>query len=169
MEIRPASPGNLVELMHIYSSAREHMMQVGNANQWIDGYPSQEVISLDIKNNNHFICIEDSQILGCFTFIIGKDSTYSVIEKGTWLNSKPYAVIHRLAILEHGKGIGSFCIEWCFSRHQNIKVDTHQDNISMQKLLVKNEFQRCGIIYNARGDARVAFQSTGRKTDYSAP
>ena len=41
---------------------------------------------------------------------------------------------------------------------KSIKVDTHKDNISMQKLLRKNDFKYCGIIYLEDGSERIAFE-----------
>ena len=40
----------------------------------------------------------------------------------------------------------------------SIKIDTHKDNISMQKLLEKNDFKYCGIIYLEDGSQRIAFE-----------
>jgi len=96
--------------------------------------------------------------MGCFTFIEGDDPTYKEIVKGEWLDDDPYAVIHRIAVLASGRGTGSFCIEWCLGRCRNIRIDTHPDNIPMQRLLGKNGFSLCGMIYNLWGDERLAFQ-----------
>ena len=43
-------------------------------------------------------------------------------------------------------------------------MDTHEDNISMQRLLEKNNFKYCGIIYLEDGNKRIAFEklSIGR-------
>ncbi len=134
------------------------MLEHGNPDQWVNGYPDEKAILLDMENGHHFICFDGKRILGCFAFIEGDDPTYKEIVKGKWLNDNPYAVIHRIAVLEHGKGIGTICLEWCFSRCKNIRIDTHMDNISMQNLLVKNGFKHCGMIYNQWGDERLAFQ-----------
>ncbi|MFR1314947.1 MAG: GNAT family N-acetyltransferase, partial [Clostridium perfringens] len=40
----------------------------------------------------------------------------------------------------------------------SIKIDTHRDNISMQRAVVKNDFQKCGIIYLEDGSERIAFE-----------
>ena len=158
MEIRETNRNDLEEILKIYESARQYMSENGNPNQWVNGYPDEEVILMDIENNHHFTCVDGNRLLGCFAFIEGDDPTYKEIFKGKWLDNNPYAVIHRAAVLEHGKGIGSICIEWCFSRHKNIRVDTHKDNIPMQRLLIKQGFQYCGVIYNRWGDERLAFQ-----------
>ena len=160
MEFKQTDRNNLHEILNIYESARRYMSENGNPNQWVNGYPDKKTILLDIEKGHHFICSDGIRILGCFAFIGGDDPTYKKIIHGKWLDNNPYAVIHRIAVLEQCKGIGSACIEWCFSRCSNIRIDTHPDNISMQRLLLKNEFKYCGMIYNSWGDERLAFQKT---------
>ena len=158
MEIRQTNQNDLKSILKIYASARQFMLENGNPDQWGNRHPEKEVILSDIKNNHHFVCVDSNRLLGCFAFIIGDDPTYEKIIKGNWLDNNPYAVIHRIAVIEHGKGIGSYCIDWCFSQHNNIRVDTHKDNIPMQRLLKKKGFIYCGIICNSWGDERLAFQ-----------
>lgn len=158
MEIRETSRNDLKKILEIYESARQYMIKKGNPNQWVNGYPDEKIILMDIENKHHFTCFDGNRIVGCFTFIVGDDPTYKEIFKGKWLDDNPYAVIHRAAVLEHGKGIGSICIGWSFNRHKNIRIDTHKDNIPMQRLLIKQGFQYCGVIYNLWGDERLAFQ-----------
>ncbi len=159
MEIRKTDRSDLDGILKIYESARQYMLEHNNPNQWVDGYPDEKTILTDIENNHHFVCVDDNRLLGCFAFIEGDDPTYKEIIKGKWLDDNPYSVIHRIAVLEHGKGIGSICIDWCISRYKNIRVDTHKDNISMQRLLIKKGFKYCGVIYTQWGDERLAFQS----------
>ena len=42
----------------------------------------------------------------------------------------------------------------------NIRVDTHADNKTMQRLIEKNGFTKCGTIYVKNGTARIAYQRT---------
>ncbi|MDR2775994.1 MAG: GNAT family N-acetyltransferase, partial [Tannerella sp.] len=100
------------------------------------------------------------ETVGTFCFIPGKDTTYAVIHDGQWLNDEPYGVIHRLAGKKNSRGIADACLQWCFERCNNIRVDTHHDNIVMQNILRKHGFIRCGIIYVGNGTPRIAFQRT---------
>jgi len=159
LEILRANLIDIKEISEIYGHARIKMLETGNPNQWGNSYPSEDIIVKDINANSLFICVDNKRIVGCFVFSEGDDPTYSEIYGGKWLNHKPYAVIHRLAILNHGKGIGSICVNWCLGQQDNIRVDTHESNTSMQALLKKIGFKYCGIIKNAWGDPRVAFQS----------
>lgn len=90
-------------------------------------------------------------------FFPGIEPNYAKIEEGEWLNDKPYGVIHRLSSSGQRKGIADICIRWCLQQCPNVRVDTHQDNRIMQKIL-ENGFQRCGIIYVEDGSPRIAFQ-----------
>ena len=163
MQIRKSDLKDLEVILKIYQSARKFMLENGNLNQWGSKHPEEKTILTDIENKHHFVCVDGDRLLGCFTFIIGDDPTYDKIVKGNWLDNTPYAVIHRIAVLEHGKGTGSICIDWCSNQHSNIRIDTHEANLPMQRLLIKKGFQYCGIIYNSWGDERWAFQKISKE------
>ena len=159
MEIRKSRPEDLDTLMDIYAQAKVFMRNSGNKNQWIDGYPSLEIVLKDITNGNSYVCIDDDQtIIATFCFLQGEDPNYALIEDGQWLNNEPYGVVHRLAGTGKRKDIGSYCLQWCFEQCSNIRVDTHHDNLVMQNLLKRNGYTTCGIIYVSNGTPRIAFQ-----------
>jgi RimJ/RimL family protein N-acetyltransferase len=161
IKIRHTSIDDFDTVMNIYAGARLFMQENGNENQWINGYPSGELIIDDIKKKNSYVCINpDNEIIGTFCFILGDDITYAAIYDGCWLNDEPYGVIHRLAGKKHCKKIAASCLQWCFEQCSNIRVDTHSDNIIMQNILTKNGFARCGIIYVGNGTSRIAYQKT---------
>ena len=39
----------------------------------------------------------------------------------------------------------------------NIRIDTHHDNLVMQKVLNKHGFMKCGVIYLKNGNPRLAY------------
>lgn len=158
MKIRSARYQDLPCLFTIYEDARRYMRANGNLHQWTGGYPDQEVLSEDIALQRLYVCEEEGEILGVFCYFEGEDPTYRVIYNGEWLNSRPYGVLHRIAVAAHRRGVASFCFDYCFARCHNLKIDTHSDNIPMQRSLEKNGFHRCGIIYLASGDERIAYQ-----------
>nr|WP_321521068.1 GNAT family N-acetyltransferase [uncultured Macellibacteroides sp.] len=159
MEIRKTQLEDIDVLMNIYDRARRFMQETGNGNQWIDGYPSLEIVMRDMTNQNSYVCIdEDNEIVATFFFMKGEDPTYARIEDGQWLNNEPYGVVHRLAGSGKIKNIGSFCLQWCLGQCSNIRVDTHHNNLVMQNILKKNGFVPCGIIYVSNGTPRIAFQ-----------
>lgn len=158
MEIRNTTLADIDTVMEIYNHARQYMRNHGNHNQWINGYPSIELIQEDIQEKNSYVCIEDKQIIGVFRFTLGIDSTYIKIYEGKWLNEEPYGVVHRIASASHKQGVASFCLDWCFRQCNNIRIDTHRDNLVMHNLLIKNGFVKCGIIYLQDGSERLAYQ-----------
>lgn len=157
MEIRHTTLDDLQEVFKIYDYARSFMRKSGNLHQWPVGTPSHESIRNDVLNGKHYVCVDNDCILGTFFLAVEEDVTYTKIYDGSWLNDEQYAVVHKVAMAEHSKGVGKFCLEWCCKHYKNVRIDTHADNIPMQRLLNKLEFTYCGIIHLLNGDERIAF------------
>ncbi len=161
MEIRRTEIKEIDAVMKIYEAAREFMKRTGNPNQWGDDRPQQSKIEEDINAGNSYVCVDDGQLLGAFTYIFGEeDPTYLYIENGQWLNEKPYGVMHSVASISSGKGVGRFCIDWVLEQSNNVRIDTHEDNKVMQSLLEKMGFVHVGTIYLENGDPRLAYHKT---------
>ena len=165
-EIYPTKKEELDEAMAIYDHARLFMRQNGNLEQWINGYPSKEIILEDIALNRSFVIKKDNNIEAVFTFINGNDETYNYIE-GKWLNDEPYGVIHRIASKHQEKGMLKAAVDYGFRFVRNMRIDTHKDNIVMQKALEKEGFIKCGIIYLKDGNPRIAYQKIRKIDRYS--
>ena len=162
MTIRKAEPKDLSIILKIFEHAKNYMKENNNPNQWGDDYPTVEIIEEDIKNSVGYVCLdEENNIVAYFCFYVGIEKDYNEIYEGNWLNDKEYAVIHRMATISNKKGVGSFCMRYCFDKHKNIKIDTSKDNIPMQKLLEREGYTKCGTIHLRRnGGERIAFQKT---------
>lgn len=160
MNIRKTVTEDLNAVVKIYENARQFMRESGNKNQWI-GRPDENDVMHDIESGNGYV-VEGygGEIIGAFFFCCGDDPTYKIIYDGKWINDTAYGVIHRIAVKHHGCGIADFIYNYCFNIRQNLKIDTHKDNIPMQKSLLKNGFKYCGIIHLENGDERLAFQKT---------
>ena len=146
------------EIGAIYDAARQFMRENGNPDQWRSSYPDESTALSDSKLGIGYVCEDAGEIVAVFAFSIDDEPTYKVIYDGKWLNNNKYAYIHRVAVKKHGCGIIDFCFAECFRLHPNLKIDTHKDNIPMQKVLIRNGFKQCGIIHLENGDARIAFQ-----------
>jgi hypothetical protein len=134
------------------------MAENGNPTQWAcKGSPCEELVRDDISKGIGYVCEDDGEIVAVFMFNIGNDPTYEKIYEGSWKSEAPYAVIHRIAVKQHGRGIVDFCFSECFKMYPNIRIDTHQNSIPMQKVLIRNGFEYCGIIYLPNGEERIAF------------
>ncbi len=165
--IRRATVDDVGDILSIYESARRFMRETGNMTQWAGNYPSREVVEADIAKEGLYICEEGETILAVFYFAEESDPTYLKIHGGEWLNDMPYAVIHRIAVSEdsRGKGVARFIFDTCFEKCHNLKIDTHRDNVPMQRALEKNGFERCGVIYLLSGDERIAYQREDKAID----
>ena len=159
MIIRKATYADIDAAARIYDDARIFMKKSGNPNQWIGEYPNGEDVRMGIEKGTSYVCEDGGEVVATFHYEqAADDPTYHKIYDGEWLSDEPYSVIHRIAVKYHGRGIIDFCFAECFKRFPNIRIDTHEDNIPMQRCLVRCGFKKCGVIYLADGSPRVAYQ-----------
>ena len=159
MHIRKAETVEIDIIMSVFEAAKEFMRKTGNDKQWVDGYPSKDFILGNIRDGGLYVCLaDDGQIVGAFYFKVEDEPTYARIYDGEWLNDRPYGVVHRIASNGTQKRVGDACLQWCFEQCGNIRVDTHRDNLTMQNVLLRNGYTRCGVIFVTNGTERIAFQ-----------
>ena len=156
--IRKALENDLLEIKSIVAKARELMKASGNINQWVDGYPSIDVLLSDIRSGNAYLLFQEDKAIAYFAMIDGPDPTYNFIAEGNWLNNDSYGVLHRIASNGEAKGVFKEILIYASEHYSNIRIDTHHDNKIMQRLLEQNEFVYCGIIFLADGSPRLAYQ-----------
>lgn len=145
--IRTATWADLPRILKIYEGAREFMRESGNPTQWGHTHPAEQLLREDIPLQRLFVCTEGPEILAVFFYEQGVDPCYVDIQDGQWLNDEPYGVIHRIAVAQPGKGVAGACFDWALNRCRNLRIDTHRDNIPMQKALKKHGFVPCGTVY----------------------
>lgn len=155
--IQKADISQLPRILEIYEKARAFMAESGNPDQWGTVYPPEEMIRQDIRDGKSYVNLKGEHIQAVFYFAVEADPTYGYIE-GAWLNDAPYGVIHRIAVDGSGRGVAAECFAFAAQRCENIRIDTHEKNIPMQRCLTKNGFTRCGTIYLEDGDPRIAYQ-----------
>lgn len=164
MKLRKTTEKDIDDVMKIINEAQEYFKSAG-IDQWQNGYPNSDTIYTDIKNNNSYVLERENEIIATAMISFEKDKTYNKIYEGQWLSNKDYAVIHRIAVSEKYKGQGiaaniiSKVEDLCKEKRVNsIKIDTHKDNLSMQRLLEKTGFKYCGVIFLEDNNKRVAFE-----------
>ena len=155
--IRLGKIEELNDILNVYDIAKTFMYNSGNKTQWNSNYPNKDIIIDDINKNNLYVILDNDIICGVFVFIIGIEPNYEYIE-GSWKYDLEYGTIHRLASSQTKKGIFNECLEFCKSKHNYIRVDTHNDNKVLQKLLEKNGFTISGTIYVSDGTPRIAYE-----------
>ncbi|MFI3318999.1 MAG: GNAT family N-acetyltransferase [Rikenellaceae bacterium] len=159
MRIIKAKVEQIDEMMAIYSQAIKFMAANGNPTQWVEGYPSREMILGDIESGHlHLYINDDEKLAAIFCYYVGEDPTYQTIYNGAWLNDESYGVLHRIASTGIERGVADRCIEWCFAQHPNMRIDTHKDNNAMLAAIRRNGFKPCGMIICCIGTPRLAFQ-----------
>ena len=156
--IREAIESDLLEIKSIVAKARELMKASGNVNQWVDGYPSIDVLLSDIRSGNAYLLLRENKAVAYFAMIDGPDPTYNLITKGSWLNDDSYGVLHRVASSGEAKGVFKEILFHASEYYSNIRIDTHHDNKIMQRLLEQNGFVYCGVIFLGDGSPRLAYQ-----------
>ena len=164
MKIRKSVNEDINNIIQIIDEAKEALKEQG-IDQWQNGYPNADVIRNDILNNDSYVFIKNNEIVATSAVSFDGEKTYDKIYDGNWISNDEFAVIHRIAISNKykGTGIASEIIKMieaiCLDKNvHSIKVDTHEFNMPMQKLLKKNDFKYCGVIYLEDKSKRVAFE-----------
>lgn len=160
MRVKEAEEKDLKQIMEIIAEAKAYFRANGIP-QWQGEYPCVEDIRRDIGNGGTVIEEEGRIIAYCFIAAMD-DPNYAYIE-GSWCNHRPYIVLHRTCVssLLKGKGIGGQFVAYAKQKAQHLgicdlRADTHEKNASMRRMLAKENFVECGMIYVADGSPRVA-------------
>ena len=164
MIFRKATETDLNPIMNIISQAQNYFKEQG-IDQWQNGYPNRQTIKQDIENGNSYVLLKDDIIVGTVAIIPGVEKTYESIYNGEWKSTGEYVTIHRIAIDSRYKRLGFATMvldkveEMCKNMGINsIRLDTHEENLPMQNLLKKNNYEYCGIIYLEDKSERLAFE-----------
>jgi len=157
--VRKANLSDIPELLRVFNKAKEYMKSSGNPNQWGSNYPPLEDLESEIKEGIIYVFEnEDKHIYATFLLMDKPEPTYSYIEDGKWLDNSPYATIHRVASDGTTRGVFTKILEYASSKYNHLRIDTHNDNLTMQHLVEKHGFKYCGIIYLTNGDKRLAYE-----------
>ncbi|EOU1917769.1 TPA: GNAT family N-acetyltransferase [Clostridium perfringens] len=164
MEFRQAKISDLDQIVEIIELSKKYLKET-KVDQWQNGYPAKEDLRRDIESGNSYVLTNKNEIVATTVISLDGESTYNSIFNGEWITNTEYIVMHRVAVHDKYKGKGIFkeLIKEAESLALNkgifsIKIDTHRDNISMQRAVVKNNFKRCGIIYLEDVSERIAFE-----------
>ena len=170
MTIRKTTAADIDEIVPILEEARRTIAALG-INQWQDGYPNRESIEDDLaRGYSHVLVQDDGRVVGTFALIPDGEPLYDVIENGHWTtgdDSRNYNAVHRVAIAVASRGSGASTRMIEFVRDvtrragkASVRIDTHEGNRVMRRMLEKHGFVPCGTIYLANGDPRVAYELT---------
>ncbi|MBE6195747.1 MAG: GNAT family N-acetyltransferase [Rikenellaceae bacterium] len=161
---RPTLKEDIGRIMELVAAAQAWFRDRG-IDQWQDGYPTAAVFEQDILRGNSYVGVVDDRVLltGCLSF--DGEPTYREIFEGGWLNEAPYGVVHRLVVDPacKGRGLAGAFLHFCYAEAsrrgiKNIRIDTHLQNLPMQRLIARHGFLHCGRIVLESGADREAYQ-----------
>lgn len=161
MILKKTKLDDIDKVMEIINQAKQYFKN-NNIDQWQEGYPNEESIKEDIMNEEAYVLEDNGKILGTCMVTIQGEPTYHTID-GKWLFNEDYVCVHRIAVDEQYKGAGlaSIILDQAIAMYPNfhsVRMDTHEDNLSMQRFLTKYGFVFCGIITLQNGAPRRAYE-----------
>ena len=157
--VRAAREQDLPRILTIYNVARRYMRAHGNTAQWVNGYPSKELLRQDLAAGQLYVLEDGGGVYAVFAFILGEDPTYRRIE-GAWRDDSPYGTIHRLGSDGSHRGVFAETAAWAATQCGHLRADTHAANDTMQRCMERAGFMRCGVIHVADGTPRLAYERT---------
>lgn len=154
MNIRLATALDADRIFEIYEYARAYMKAHGNPYQWGDDRPKKSLTEDDIKNQRCYVMEDDGHIFACFVFTIGFEKAY----EAKFPSKVEYGVIHRVASDGSKRGIVELIVDFAKGKEKLLRIDTHEDNKTMQNCIERQNFKRLGIIYLEDGSPRILYE-----------
>ncbi len=164
--LRLSTYDDISHILRIIEKAQQYFRDA-NINQWQNGYPNIDVIRKDIDDTSSYVvCNDAGTIVATAMISFAGEPTYDKID-GNWISSSKskYAVVHRIAVEPNckGQGIAEFILsETMKMLHQNdavsLRIDTHRQNLAMQRVIKRMNFTYCGIIYVDDNQERLAYE-----------
>lgn len=154
MNIRKAVVSDFNRIMEIYAIAREYMKNSGNPNQWKDHYPEKNIVNKDIEDKISYVLEDNGHIFACFVFTKGYEKSYEL----NFPSDKEYGIIHRVASDGSERKIVSRIINFVKKEISLLRIDTHEDNKTMQEAVEKLGFKRLGIIQLDDRSFRILYE-----------
>lgn len=165
--LRKAVPNDLSTIMEIILNARQ-LLHERNIPQWQNGEgPNEEQLAQDITLQRCYVLIVDQEIAGLGIISTDDEVAYKHIKNGRWIETNEfYAAIHRVALspIYQGKGLALLLMNHLITaarldNNLDIRIDTHPENKSMQKLIKKVGFTyRGNILLPVPDGERFAYQ-----------
>lgn len=167
IHIREAIYADLPIILSITQQASQRLAHQGIP-QWQGGYPSRDHFVKDIEKHQLYVAIDNNTLVGFASISLDEDSNYDHVIGGSWTIAHPSVVIHRLAVEETHLGLGiaqqlyrhAETIALQCNRH-SLKVDTHEKNNAMNRLILKMGYRRVGVVklaHDAMDPWRVAYE-----------
>ena len=152
-EIRKTAYADIPAVMTLFDKARQTMAALG-IDQWQDGYPFESNIRADVSHGESYVVLCDGHIAA--TFMCMTRTVHRITVSPDARRSAHSA--------DGGKSISAEIMDFVKAKaaRENltggIRIDTHTGNVPMRKMLEKQGFVYCGVIWLESGAERVAYQ-----------
>lgn len=142
------------------------LLAMNNIDQWQNGTIFSEILLDAIMHDQAFVWEQrDSTGIAGFCVLDTYDELYENLAEGEWTVPGSYLAIHRVMVSQHLRGrkvttqmfldIKKMGI---VNNVDSLRIDTHPDNIMMQKTLKRNGFVRTGLLYMPSGSSRYTYE-----------
>ena len=164
MTFRKTTAEDIDRVMEIIAQGKAYLKASG-VDQWQDDYPDEEVIKQDVVDGYGYVLEREGSVVGTVALSFDGEPWYDNIYDGKWLTNGDFLVIHRLAVSDDVRGTDAASVimkqaeELCVFRDvKSIKIDTHEDNVIMQKFIKKNGFEYCGMVILGSEGERLCYE-----------
>ena len=162
--LKKTTTKDINQVMDVIEQGKSYLKSSG-VDQWQNDYPNEEIIKEDIVNGYGYVLEDEGKIVGTVALSFDGEPWYDNIYDGKWITNEDFLVIHRLAVSDNVRGTDAAseilrqAEKLCALRGvQSIKIDTHEDNVIMQKFVKKNGFEYCGMVILGSEGERLAFE-----------
>lgn len=166
LALRGSVEGDMAQLTEMLEDAIA-LLAMNNIDQWQKGSISSEILLDAIRHDQGFVWEQrDTTGIAGFCVLDTYDELYEEnLAKGEWTIEGPYLAIHRVMVSQHLRGRKVTTQMFLDIKKMGIvnniaslRIDTHPDNVMMQKTLKRNGFVRTGLLYMPSGSPRYAYE-----------
>lgn len=161
MIFRKSTMHDLDQMAAIAEDGKAFLRSKG-VSQWQRGaYPDKAVFEQDVRSGIGYVLAEGDEVLAVCAVTFTDEPSYRNLSSGAWLTGSDavYATIHRSAVsrAHQGRNLSGVlfsAVETLAAQAHavSIRVDTHPDNLTMQRALQRAGFQNCGTLVLLEGD-----------------
>lgn len=142
------------------------LLAMNNIDQWQNGTISNEDLLDAIMHDQGFVWEQrDTKGIAGFCVLDTYDEPYENLAEGEWTVKGPYLSIHRFMVSKHLRGrkvTSQMFLDikkmGIVNNISSLRIDTHPDNVMMQKTLKRNGFVRTGLLYMPSGSPRYTYE-----------
>lgn len=160
--VRIATKNDIPFIMEGIAQAKMQLRS-HQSGQWQFGEPSEKTIQHDVELQQYWVLIFENVLIGGCALLF-HETAYDQLHKGQWLNNDPYGVIHRFYIHPkyQQKAFGIKLLHAIETKVlslaiHNVRIDTHERNIPMRKMLEKMHYQHVGEAWLFQAGMRFVY------------